>query len=73
MLVVYCSIPGKRGVIKRCRLSWLTNSALVYEPNANDGNEFSCAHEAQINFGDLTLYLTYVERDILYPQPITER
>jgi hypothetical protein len=22
-------------------------------------NEFSCAHRAQINFGDLTPYLTY--------------
>ncbi len=24
-------------------------------------NEYSCAHGAQINFVDLTLYLTYVE------------
>ncbi len=23
-----------QGVTKRCRLSWLTHSALVYEPNA---------------------------------------
>jgi hypothetical protein len=35
-------------------------------PNAGEGercgvsaNEYSCAHGAQINFGDLTLYLTY--------------
>ncbi len=36
-------------------------------PNAGGGvrgcgaspNEYSCAHEAQINFGDLTPYLTY--------------
>jgi hypothetical protein len=24
-------------------------------------NEYSCAHEAQINFGDLTPYLTYAQ------------
>ncbi len=34
------------GVTKRCRLSLLTNSVLVY----------SCAHGTQINFGDLTPY-----------------
>ncbi len=34
----------------------LTNSALVYEPKC--ANEYSCAHGAQINFGDLTPYLT---------------
>jgi hypothetical protein len=48
-----------QGVIKRCRLSWLTNSALVYEPKCGRGgcgvsaNEYSCAHGAQIKFGDL--------------------
>ncbi len=51
-----------QGVTKKCRLSWLTNSALVYEPNAGGGctvsaNEYRCAHGAQINFGDL-LYVT---------------
>ncbi len=52
---------------KRCRLSWLTNSALVHEPKCGRGvagsqpYEYSCAHEAQINFGKLlTSYLTYV-------------
>ncbi len=25
-------LHGRQGVTKRCRLSWLTNSALVYEP-----------------------------------------
>jgi hypothetical protein len=46
---------------KRCCLSWLTNSALVYEPKYGEGggcgvsaNEYSCAHGAQINFADLT-------------------
>jgi hypothetical protein len=55
-----------QGVTKRCRLFWLTNSTLVYEPNAGEGgdcgvsaNEDSCAHGAQINFGDPTPYLTY--------------
>ncbi len=40
--------------------------ALVYEAKWRGGgscgvsaNEYSCAHEAQINFGDLSLYLTY--------------
>jgi hypothetical protein len=27
----------RMGITKRCRLSWLTNSALVYEPNAGGG------------------------------------
>ncbi len=53
-------------VTKICRLSWLTNRALVYmNPNAEGGgggcgasaNECSCTHGAQINFGDLTPYL----------------
>ncbi len=60
-------------VTKRCRLSLLTNSVLVYEPKctkwggggescgitAKWANGYSCAHGAQINFGDLTPYLTY--------------
>jgi hypothetical protein len=58
-----------QGVTKRCRLSWLTNSALIFEPKCArrgrgcrvSANEYSysCAHGAQINFGDLTPYLTY--------------
>ncbi len=56
-----------RGVTKRCRLSWLTNSALAYEPQMVEGgscwvsaNKYSCAHGTQIiNFGDLSPYLTY--------------
>jgi hypothetical protein len=53
-----------QGVTMRCRLSWLTNSALVY----GDGGvgdcgvsayDHSCAHGAQIYFGDITAYLTY--------------
>jgi hypothetical protein len=61
---------GKQGVTKRCRLSWLTNSALVYEPKCVrkggggvEGSlsqpEYSCANGAQRNFGDLTQKLTY--------------
>jgi hypothetical protein len=62
------SIPeeyANQGVTKRCRLSWLTNSALVHEPKCGGGgccvsaNEYICSHGAQINFGDLTPYLTY--------------
>jgi hypothetical protein len=47
----------QQGVTKRYRLSWLTNSALVYEPKCGGmrwvtGSQpmSSCAHEAQINF-----------------------
>jgi hypothetical protein len=66
-----CHTPGSnQGVTKRCRLSWLTNSALVYEikcwgrGGGGGGcgisvNEYSSAHGAQINFGDITPYLTY--------------
>jgi hypothetical protein len=45
---------------------WLTNSALVYEPKCGgrggcgvSANEYNCTHGAQINFEDLTPYLTY--------------
>jgi hypothetical protein len=41
----------RQGVIKRCRLSWLTNSALVYESKCEgrgrcrvSADEYSCAH-----------------------------
>ena len=56
-------------VTKRCRLSWLTNIAPPYmSPKSGGGgggcgvsaNEYICAHGAQINFGDLTPYLTMV-------------
>ncbi len=47
-------------VAKRCRLSWLTNSALVKEPKCGGGgglqgpgNEYMYTG-TQINFGDLT-------------------
>ncbi len=65
----------KTGVTEICRLSWLTNSALVNEPKCGVGsceasaNEYSCALGAQTSFGDLTPYLTYawypyIKRDI---------
>ncbi len=61
-----------QGVTKRCRLSLLTNSALVYLPkcrgwggggcgvSANEGTavHITC-HGAQINVGDLPWYLTF--------------
>ncbi len=58
-----------QGVTKRCRLSWLTNSALVYEAKMRgDGRGVArsqpmstAAHRSpKINFGDLSPYLTYV-------------
>jgi hypothetical protein len=55
---------NKQGVTKRCRLSWLTTSPHVYEPKCGGRGEYSQlvelrAHGAQMNFGDLTPYLTY--------------
>jgi hypothetical protein len=49
-------------VTKRCRLSWLINSALAYEPKWWGVGELrgQLYTVAQINFGDLTPYLTYV-------------
>ncbi len=48
-------------------ISWLTNSTLGILAQMRGGggcgvsaNECSCAHGAQINFGDQTPYLTYV-------------
>ncbi len=64
-------VTRKQGVTKRCRrLSWLTNSALVMSPEKCARGEggvrgltFSLWVQrytgAQINFGDLTPYLTY--------------
>jgi hypothetical protein len=62
-----CLLSPDQGVTKKCRLSWLTNSALVGEPKCGRGgrgflvsaNGYSCAHVAQTNFGDLAPYLTY--------------
>jgi hypothetical protein len=62
-----------RGVTKRCRLSWLTNSAPVYESKGGGGNGGSQPMSiqlytgGQIYFGDLTPYLTYG------PNAVTER
>jgi hypothetical protein len=37
---------SQQGVKQRCRLSWLTNSALVYEPKCGvSTNEYSCTQE----------------------------
>ncbi len=59
-------IGKNQGVTKRCRLSWLTNSALVYEPKCGERGEITGLQPmvqlytgAQINVGDLTPYLTY--------------
>ncbi len=57
-----------RGITKRCRLSWLTNSTLLYGPRWGgiglgscgvSAIEYRCTHGAQINFGDLTPYVIY--------------
>ncbi len=60
-----------QGVTRRCRLSWLISSVLESKCGEIGGlwglssvNEYCCAlhitcNGAQINFGDLTPYLTY--------------
>jgi hypothetical protein len=54
-------------------MSWVTNSALVDEPKCGGGvagsaNEYSCAHGAQINFGDRNLcaYISKQSRYLLF-------
>ncbi len=67
MSALSLSQVANQGVTKRYRLSWLTNSALLYEPNCGGGGggagsqpmSTNCAHGAQINFEDLTPYWTY--------------
>ncbi len=60
-----------QGVTKRCRLSWLTNSALVSEAKCGEGGSRGLSQwvqlytGAQINFGDLTTYLTYANDPVL--------
>jgi hypothetical protein len=57
------TMPPVQEVTNRCRLSWLTNRwAQKWGGGGGCGvsaNECSCAHGAQINFRDLTPYLTY--------------
>jgi len=66
------TVVKNQRVTKRYGLSWLTNSAFVYEPKCGVGrvavcgvsaNEYSCA---QINLGDLTPNLTYASLNIAY-------
>jgi hypothetical protein len=65
--IIEFSHCGQEGVTKRSRLSWLTNSSLVYEPKTRgegggcgvSANEYSSAHGAQSILGDLTPYLIY--------------
>jgi hypothetical protein len=50
------------GVTERCRLSLLTNSALVYKPKRGGGGQrVQLRNEAQMKFGDHTITpnLTY--------------
>jgi hypothetical protein len=86
----HCHVVVRQGVTKRCRLSLLTNSALVYESKfRGEGVVAGCQplstavhitwHGAQINFGDLLPYLTYVlrrfqmreEGELAGPQPMS--
>jgi hypothetical protein len=67
MYKVRCS----QGITKICRLSWLTNSALVYEPKCGSGGGGGVAGSqpmstvvqgTQINFRNLTSYLPKVKQ-----------
>jgi hypothetical protein len=66
-----------QGVTKRCRPSWLTNSALVYEPEWGGGgcevsaNDCSWAHGAQVNFGDLTPYLPIASMQLTFTTSVS--
>ncbi len=65
-LLPYILDTGIQGVTKRCRLSVLTNSALVFEPKRGGGRKLR-GHSQwvqlytgdQINFGDLTPYFKF--------------
>jgi hypothetical protein len=62
-------LAGGQGVTKRCRLSLLTNSALVYESKCG-GGEVGVAgsqpmNKGQMNLGDLPPYLTYAGREMV--------
>jgi hypothetical protein len=49
-------VNRSQGFTKKCRLSWPTNNALVFEPKCGGGgggcgvsaNEYSCAHGARM-------------------------
>jgi hypothetical protein len=62
---MYFSYMYTEWVTKRCRLSWLTNSALLYKPKcggwiAGSQPMRTAEHmELEQNFGDLTQYFTY--------------
>jgi hypothetical protein len=67
------NVLSGQGVTKVCRLSWLTNSALLYEHKCGgragvcgvSANEYSCAHGVQINLGfNLCIMGSYVQRGI---------
>jgi hypothetical protein len=73
MLIIRSSISQSQGVTKRFRLSWLTNSALVYEPKCGglvgeggggicgvSANENSCAHGTQKN----SIFNLWPERNV---------
>ncbi len=63
----YVLVRGHQGVPKRCRLSWLINSALVYELKCSGGGGglrglsqwVQLYTGAQFTFRDLTPYLIY--------------
>jgi hypothetical protein len=72
--ILYVSAYVRGSHRESSNVSGLTNSALVYEPKCGgkrgegcgvSANEYSCTHGAQINFGDLTPYLTYALRPLV--------
>ncbi len=67
-IILECLLTFRhKGVTKRCRLAWRTNSALVYEPNCGGGGELRGLSQwvklytgTLINFGALAPNLNYV-------------
>jgi hypothetical protein len=53
-----------RTAARNRRLSWLTNSALIYEPKRGWSQPMSAAVNMEPNKQDLTPYLTYGRRHI---------
>ena len=63
-MYLHHTIGLNQGVTKRCRLSWVSYmSPTAGGPGGGvcgvSAKDYKCANRAQLNFGDLTPYLTY--------------
>jgi hypothetical protein len=75
------NLNRQQGITKRCRLSWLTISALVYELKCGGWGRVAGSHPMStavhmktiINFRDLTPYLTCDRKVLFYIIPGVEK